>query len=443
MTMGVSAPMHSGASLYATFFNENTSAWSELIDITDMLHKLSLSLTLPVNPDWITSDANTRIALVLYDPSASARDKVVLNGLSQTSGITFTVYADDVAYPALPTTTIATTGQTVPLEGLRDTANQLVNFPLTNATCIAIELTYNANQPGDPADWPERITNGDFTQGDTAWSLTDDTNNTTVNVIYDQRLEIATQTTESTPQTLTITQQIAIDEDALFAHEFAFETVVFNAQGTGSNDASVEISLYRHDGQGGLPRLDYYQEILPTDPDALSYSGLVTPGYAGGYYELRIVVNNVTGLFVVGDFSLRLSPALTLFKAQAIDLRSIFWASPALVPESLGNNFVYGSPMDDGVNVKEQETTNTRHAHRVNSARTYQAKLVALTDASYRAFRYYINRFGDGYCLYQINTASTDPEDFFTARVRLSARDPVAPDSNRVTLTFSEVHEYL
>lgn len=114
------------------------SGWSEIEVPANFLSANNSGFT--IGDVLALASSDDVVQILLYYPVPTALQTVYLEGLSQNSGLTISVFADDVVWPAIPATQIATRVQDAQSQRRR-TANEMLSFDLATNSAFMIELS--------------------------------------------------------------------------------------------------------------------------------------------------------------------------------------------------------------------------------------------------------------------------------------------------------------
>lgn len=143
-------PVHDGE--FSVFVKNSTleDGWKKL-DVPDAYLSLNNSV-LTVDDQMTLSSSDDQLRLLIRFKSPRTIDRVYLEGISRSSGLTIEVYADDVAIPAVPATLIATRLQDAQSQRRR-TANENISFePVTKDTFMIVISGLNVAAGPYPTD---------------------------------------------------------------------------------------------------------------------------------------------------------------------------------------------------------------------------------------------------------------------------------------------------
>lgn len=426
--LAISKPEHSNCTLKYQYSTDGGTTFSALEDVTDSFLK-DRSKTHTGSVSGLVSFADDLVEVerfIIYYETATSLDKIYLSGLTQTAGLTFDVYADDVAVDAIPTTKVGSSISQAVTTRPRDTANELLTFAEITKTAFMIEIggiqSYNG---GDSANL---LKNGDFESGDNGdWiisgtaSVEDDLSYGWVGTLF------GAGGGNSLSQSIDTTALGDVD----FKLSFLARDVVGFISGIGGK-VEVNSGAYVNEAidSSMSNSIQEYIFTLPSSENTLtvqfSGGGAVDP--AGLQFDNASLEINQEGVPV--------------YIGSNLDKRGIFFGKEIFQPDY---NFNYGAPLDNSYKHTNNSTRTSNYPHKTNSTRSDSLTLSNQTPSKLDDLEYldYQLKENQGYCFYQRDVDSADAKDFFLANFSHSERTPDFFNQSSTQINLQEHHEWI
>lgn len=417
--LAVSKPEHNGT-LWYSYLTDGGTTWSSPVEVTEtFLSDRTKTYVGQVSDRFNFSGVFVEAErFIMYYPAVTTLDKIYLSGLSQSTNLTFDVYADNVTEGVIPTTKIlGPVSQTVPARP-RNTSNQLLSFTEQAATCFMVEVTDIGSRMLDGQGY-ELLVNGDFETGDdTGWTVVGD---------------IGTGVFASSPGFGNGDYYANMNT---FGGGASFSQVV-DFTGAGDLSLSVSVNVFGPTNNGSLITVVGNATYVSASIDAVSsYEEIfVLPS---GNTNVTVTVTCPSSTTPVDDISL-VVVAGEFNIPDPLDHRAIFFGKQIYQPEY---NYNYGGALDNSRKYQSDRTQTSNYQFKTNSTRSDQLTIDHESNEAIKDLEYLDYELQDGYCFYQRDVDATDPAEYFLANFQHGARQNDFRDYNSTNLSFEETHEW-
>jgi len=441
--MAISKAEHNGCVLKYQYSTDGGTTYSALETVTDtfLRDRTKTHVGSVSGRSSLTDDLVEKERFVIYYDTATALDKIYLAGLTQTAGLSFDIYGEDVALDVIPTSQIGTTvAQTVATRP-RATANQLLTFTEQTNTCFMVEISGVASIDGGTST--NLLQNGSLVlQGN------DDVADWTELDLGEGTLSLAGSTGEEAEVTaignnMTASGDLAylyqnISQTTVVDQDFVAVSFVRKATVTGGTD----VGMIR---VGTTIDSSTHLEGIITEADegtTVSYPFSVLSGVALGYFT----IGSTSGVVDVGEdmeFGFQnvglYATSGSVYTGAPLDHRAIFFGVEVYQPEY---NYNYGGSLDNSQKYIGNKTLTSNYQFKQNSTRSDKLTLEHQSEVAIKDLEYLDYQLSDGYCFYQRDKDATDPSEFFLANFRHTSRRNDFIDYNSTSITLEEAHEW-